>query len=520
LTRESVAGVLQLGQATVAAGRLLVVVILLFTLGQTNSGAAETPITFAFWGDPAEAAAYQHLITEYESQAPGAQVIAQYTPGKEDYGRKIATSFSGNTAPDVFLVNYREYGRYAASGALEPLGPRLRESTAISEDDFYELPLDAFRGADGELICIPQNISSLVVYYNVELFAAAGLDLPTVDWTLDDFVEAAQALTLDVDDDGIVDVHGLVTDSSMVRYAPFIWMHGGEIVDNNEQPTRLLLDSPKARQGIEWFMDLGAGGHNVVPTEAEVLAEDNLSRFMNGRAAMLLDSRRVVPTLREIDAFVWDVAALPRGEEPASILHSDAFCMWAEVTDKEAAWRFIEYAVGLHGQEILAATGRTVPSLKSVAESAAFYGDSDRPGAVGKTVNAASPVSAHVFLDTIPTLRRLPSFATWPEVEDIFNAQFQKSLYDDFDLEKALVNVNSNSLDAIRRAADDDSPKSVVDSLWAWSDRTLQNASAPKISAGKTIKSRTLIRANHPMCHLGSCGKQSCQETALVDAAM
>ncbi|HEV2073544.1 MAG TPA: sugar ABC transporter substrate-binding protein, partial [Thermomicrobiales bacterium] len=423
---------------------------------------------------------YQHLITEYESQAPGAQVIAQYTPGKEDYGRKITTSFSGNTAPDVFLINYREYGQYAASGALEPLGPRLRESPVISESDFYELPLDAFRGADGELVCIPQNISSLVVYYNVELFAAAGLDLPTADWTLDDFVEAAQALTLDVDNDGISDVHGLVTDSSMVRYAPFIWMHGGEIVDNIEHPTRLLLDSPEARQGIEWFMDLGAGGHKVVPTEAETLAEDNLSRFMNGRAAMMLDSRRVVPTLREIDAFVWDVAALPRGEERASVLHSDAFCMSAEVADKEAAWRFIEYAVGLQGQEILAATGRTVPSLRSVAESTVFYGDPDRPGAVGETVNTASPASAHVFLDTIPTLRRLPSFATWPEVEDIFNAEFQKSLYDDFDIEKALENVNSNAHDAIRRATDDDSSKSVVDPLWAWHEGTPQRSVGPK----------------------------------------
>lgn len=479
------AGVRRLVRVAAAAGRLFVVVILLFTLGHSDSGAAETPITFAFWGDPAEATAYEQLIAEYEGQEPGAQVVGQYTPGKEDYGRKITTSFSGNAAPDVFLINYREYGQYAASSALEPLGPRLRKSTAIAEDDFHELPLDAFRDADGELICIPQNISSLVVYYNADLFQAAGLHLPTANWTLDEFVETAQMLTVDVDEDGFIDVHGLVTDSSIVRYAPFIWMHGGEIVDNNEHPTHLLLDSPEARQGIEWFMDLGAGGHSVVPTEAEVLAEDNLSRFMSGRAAMMLDSRRVVPTLREIDTFVWDVAALPQGEEPAGILHSDAFCMSAEVTDKEAAWQFIEYAVGRYGQEILAATGRTVPSLKSVSGSTVFLGDPDQSGAAGETVNASSPASAHVFLDTIPTLRRLPSFATWPEVEDSFNAEFQTSFYADFDIDKALTNVNANAQDPIHRAAGDESSTSVVDPLWVSQVRATQLTEAPTTRKGQ-----------------------------------
>lgn len=424
---------------------LLVILLMVVSLPQQASSSQEASVSFAFWGDPAEAAAYETVIDSFESQHPEISVQAQYTPGRDDYGKRLSTSFAGGTPPDVFLINYREYGQYASSGALEPLGPRLDASDRISEDDFYELPLDAFRFDGEELTCIPQNISSLVVYYNVDMFEAAGVPLPTAGWTLDEFVEAATTLTVDEDGDGVTDVHGLVTDSSLIRYAPFIWMHGGDIVDDIDNPTRLTLDTPEARAGIEWFTNLGAQGHNVVPSEAEALAEDDLSRFMNGRAAMFLQSRRVVPTLREIDGFQWDVAPLPQAEEAAGILHSDAFCMSADAKNADAAWQFIEYAVGPEGQAVLAETGRTVPSMTSVAESPVFLGGDGETG-------TANPPSSHVFLDTIPALRRVPSTPTWPEVEDIFNAEFQKALYGSFDIDQAIANVEADTADAFRRA--------------------------------------------------------------------
>lgn len=408
-------------------------------------------ITFAYWGDPAEADAYEQVISTFEAQHDGVRIEGQYTPGKGDYKRRIGTTFASGTPPDVFLINYREYGQYADSGALEPLGPMLDASDSIAEDDFYDIALDAFRYDGEELVCIPQNISSLVVYYNVDLFEQAGVPLPTEGWTLDDFAAAAEKLTVDSNDDGHTDTFGLVTESSLIRFAPFIWSAGGEIVDDETNPTQLTLDTPEARSAISWFTSLGAADKGVVPTEAEVLAEDDLSRFMNGRAAMYLQSRRVVPTLREIDSFTWDVAPLPVDKEPAGILHSDAFCMSASTAHKEEAWAFIEYALGAEGQTILAQTGRTVPSMKSVAESPVFL-DAD-----------AKPASSHVFLDTIPYLRRTPSLAVWPEIEDIFGSEFQKALYEGFDMDKAIVNTESRSRSVFERASTSSAPIAVVD---------------------------------------------------------
>lgn len=103
--------------------------------------------------------------------------------------------------------------------------------------------------------------------------------------------------------------------------------------------------------------------HLVVPSDQEREAEDEPTRFLNGRLAMLMESRRETPSFRTIKTFDWDIAALPRHKQPAGILHSDAYCMTKRFNNKHATWRFLEFALGPEGQQITARLGRTVPSL-------------------------------------------------------------------------------------------------------------------------------------------------------------
>jgi multiple sugar transport system substrate-binding protein len=243
---------------------------------------------------------------------------------------------------------------------------------------------------------------------------------------------------------------------------PFVWSAGGEVVDNLDNPTRLTLDTPEAIEGIEKFVSLGVGGHNVVPSEAEVAAEEDADRFMRGGAAMFLQSRREVPTLRQIEGFAWDVAPLPIIDEAATVLHSDAFCMASATKDKNPVWAFVEYAVGETGQLILAETGRIVPSRTSVAHSPVFLegvpvdavsvlsGGSPEPEIV------QPPASSEVFVDTIPAIHRLPSLSTWPEVEDIVNAEFDRAFYVPVDVPAAIARVIEQSRDTFARAAAED----------------------------------------------------------------
>lgn len=442
--------------------RWIAIVAILITLGgpgfvEMAAGQEPSTLRFSFWGDPAEFAAYQAVVDGFEAANPGYEVEIDYTAGQGDYYRKIATDFAAGDPPDVFLTNYRNFGQYAAAGALEPIEPFLNDSTLFAMDDFYQEPMDAFRYRGGPVMCMPQNISSLVVYYNVDMFRANGVPLPEDGWSWDTFLAAAESLTQDTDGDGVTDQFGVVVEPSMYRMVSFIWGAGGDIVDDPDNPTRLTIDSPQAKAGIAAFLGLGVMGANVVPPAAEVAAEEDIDRFMRGGAAMFLQSRRPVPTLREIEGFQWDVAPLPVIDQPSTVLHSDAFCMSAGANEAGPAWQFVEFAAGEEGQRILATTGRTVPSMISVATSDAFLlgidpladdtmaGDAPQP-----------PANSQVYLDNVTVMHRLPSISTWPEIEDAFDAEFALAFYEPVDIDVAVAAVIASAQPAFDRSAAED----------------------------------------------------------------
>jgi multiple sugar transport system substrate-binding protein len=381
-----------------------------------NPGAVSGGIEFMVFGEPEELQAYRNLIDGFKEAEPSVSVDLIEASDRADLLARLSTAFAGGTPPDVFLINYRFYAQFASQGVLDPIQARLDGSAAFEPSDFYPQPMEAFT-FDGQLTCMPQNVSSLVVYYNRDLFTQNGVTEPAEGWTWDDMVSAAQALTQDVDGDGVVEQYGLGVEASIIRVAPFVWSNGGEVVDSDDNPTRLALDGPEAIEAMQAFFDLHQE-HVVVPGDEEVEAEDDETRFMNGRMGMVLSSRRSTPAFRTITGFDWDVAPLPRHDEPAGILHSDAYCITTGSDNKEAAWRFIEFAVGSEGAPITAAAGRTVPSLMEVASSSSFLDP------------AAKPANSQVFLDTIPYIRRVPNISTWPEIEDAAEGILERGLYE------------------------------------------------------------------------------------------
>ncbi|MGH2537772.1 MAG: ABC transporter substrate-binding protein [Candidatus Promineifilaceae bacterium] len=400
----------------------LAMAVLPAACSQVASGEPKA-VAFSVFGDPAEFQAYQSLVAAFEEAHDDIDIVLSHIPSQSDYRARLATDFAAGAPPDVSLHNFRRYASFAAEGVLEPLGPYLDESELIAAEDFYPITLKVFTWQD-MLMCIPQNISSLVVYYNADLFDAAGVAYPADDWTWDDFLATAQALTLDTDGDGQTDQFGLGTDASFFRLAPFIWQNEGELVDDPARPTRLIVTRPPALAAFQWFVNLNQV-HRVTPSRAEEAAQDSESRFIAGTTAMYLNSRRGTPTYREIKSFTWDIAPLPRGKTAAGILHSDAYCLSAEAPNRDAAWTFIEFANSAEGQAIVAASGRTVPSLIEVAESPAFLDPNEAPG------------RARVFLDTVDVLRAVPIISTWQDIEVTAGMEVERAFYGDISVDEA-----------------------------------------------------------------------------------
>lgn len=398
--------------------RLALLLSLLGGLFGCQGGAQPATVTFAVFGEPEELAAYEALAAAFETKYPKIDVQIRHTPSQGEYRRRLATEFSSGEPSNVVLLNYRHMAAFAEDGGLEPLTPFMEKSKTLQEIDFYPTAIDAFYYQE-QLYCIPQNLSSLVVYYNKDLFDAAGLAYPSEHWTWDDFVAAGRALTQG-------DQYGIGVEASLMRLAPFIWQNGADVVDNPTDPTRLTLDNPQARQAFQWFVDLQVKEH-IVPDANLEAAEESEVRFLNGRLGMYLNSRKVVPTLRTITSFDWDVAPLPQRVQSATILHSDGYCMSAATENKDAAWAFIEFANSAAGQEIIAPSGRTVPSIIKVAESPTFL------------VSALPPAHNQVYLDVAPYVRVFPVIRTWSGIESAVNAEIERAFYGNASVDEAIA---------------------------------------------------------------------------------
>ncbi|MEH1128447.1 ABC transporter substrate-binding protein [Micromonospora sp. CPCC 206061] len=406
---------------------LLAAALLAAGCGAAETGDTRQTIRLLVFGAPEELQAYRTLVDAYAKASSGAEVQLVEASDREDLITRLSTSIAGGSPPDVFLMNYRFYGQFAAKNAVEPLDDRLAKSTVVKLTDLYPQATEAFRW-QGRQLCLPQNVSSLAVYYNRTIFQKFGVAVPKPGWTWNDLIATATAMTRNASGAIVrgtesegggarVAVYGLGVEPTLIRIAPLVWSAGGQIVDDEGKPTRFTFDASPARDVLRDFVALRLA-YGVVPTDEEVEAENDESRFSNGRLAMLLSSRRVTTTFRTVKDFEWDVAPMPMyGKQQAGILHSDAYCITSGSKAKNAAWRFLEYAIGAEGQRIVAATGRTVPSNMEVSKSPAFL-DPAQP-----------PRNAQVFLDAVPTIRRVPTISTWPEIEDAAGGILENALY-------------------------------------------------------------------------------------------
>lgn len=374
------------------------------------TGRISGSITVAAAGGEGEIKALQDVADAFQKANPGTTVTLDTVEGPGDLVAKLTTSFAARSAPDVFLLNYRRLGGFAAKGVIEPVPDG-------STEGLYPQPLAAFT-FDGTLLCRPSNASSMVVYYNVALFQQVGVAVPKDDWTWDDLRTTATALKAK-------GVSAIGFDTTLIRLAPFVWSNGGEIVDDAEKPTVVDLSSVEAKEAVQLLLDLQKTGMSATDRASQEPEE----AFSAGKVAMYLDSRRAVPGLRKTEGLSFDVAPVPARKDSVSVLHSDGYCVTKDGKNKTLALAFATFATDGEGAQVLARSGRTVPVKKEVAESAAFLG------------GATEPKNSEVWLEQIEKVRPVPHSPTWNEAEGVSDEVLAQLFAGKLTLDKAVRDI-------------------------------------------------------------------------------
>ena len=171
----------------------------------TSTAWSATDITFQLWGSPKEGEIWSKIAKSFEAQHPDIKVKIELSDW-DHYWEKLRVLTAGGTPPDVFAMDAPLYPDWQSRGVLLNLDSYLK-ADPHALDGIYPITLEAYKTADG-YFGLPRDFQTIVLYYNKDMFDAAGVAYPTDKWTWNDLRETAKKLTRDKNVDGKTDQCG------------------------------------------------------------------------------------------------------------------------------------------------------------------------------------------------------------------------------------------------------------------------------------------------------------------------
>ena len=340
---------------------------------QPAAQAEPVTVTWAFWGSPEEAASHQIVADAFMQEHPEIKIEVWNQPW-EDYFTKIQAlwaSGDAKTIPDVAFL--WPTPKYASEGVLENLDSYI-EASGYDLNDYWPGLLESAK-YDGSVYGFPRDIEANVLYYNKDLFDAAGVSYPDDTWTWDDLQAAAEKLTVK-DASGNTTQYALAMEGGVGKYSKWIMQNGGAILDDMRNPSKCMMDDPKTVEAVTFFADLINNGYAMRPADLSQAGGDS-AVFASDQAAMIIQNTSRVSAFNAAGKN-YDVAVvpIPAGGQRFNGAGGAAWVMSSGSDNKDAAWTFLQWLQSTDGGEkIYTERGEIFPALQSVANSPTFMTD-------------------------------------------------------------------------------------------------------------------------------------------------
>ncbi len=263
------------------------------------SGGAGEPVVLRMtsWQSPQENALDQPALRAFERAHPGVRVVNEPVSNQAEYREKVITAIASGAPPDVLLLDGIDVPSFARAGVLLNLAP-FAARVGLRLEEFFPNVLSMFSRGDS-VLAFPKGFSPVVYYYNRTLFDAAGIPYPQDGWTVDEFLQTAQALTRDLDGDGTTDQWGTAVDRRFHAWQAMLWSGGGDILTPDGRRATGALDAPETVRALEFLTAL-ATVHRVAPrpNAFRAVSGNETRLFYSGRVALLPSGHWLLPNIR------------------------------------------------------------------------------------------------------------------------------------------------------------------------------------------------------------------------------
>ncbi len=325
-------------------------------------------LKFSMWGDTGSTPAFEAVAAKYRELNPNVEVQIQVIPYGQYY-QQLDTSITGGQPADLMRFEYQTVGRYARSAVLMDLSAHL-------DPKFGEDFLPAFWqpvSAEGGVYAIPQNTDTFGVFYNKNIFSAAGIVPPTEldkSWTWAEFIEVAEKLKQQPNATPYAFAMGW-GNGSAYRWLPFLYQHGGHLLSEDQKST--LINSKEAVETLAWTQSWFQKG--LVPANTSVKSQENPNiLFANGTLSMFVGGDWVMADLIQNigDRFEWGATYMPRDVAMASDMGGSCTGVSKSTAHPDEAIDFIKFLTSPDVQKEFVAQAQFLPVRKSISDAVVY----------------------------------------------------------------------------------------------------------------------------------------------------
>jgi multiple sugar transport system substrate-binding protein len=378
----------------------------------TNSSTPSSKVVhLTYWSGftGGDSSTYKKAIAEFNTTHPDIQINFQLEPW-DTIAQKLPTAIASGSGPDIATPDYNvaTIQQYVANGLVLPL-------TSVVGNKAGEVPASAIPKSvldsmtiHGKIYALPASFTTLMLYYNVKLLAAAGLQPPTT-------MSELQSDAVKLSGNGNFGI-ALADNNTIAQWPVLIWADGGDIV--NSQGCSALADPKTIASVTTWANLVQTKGI----TQVGLSGQDADNLFAAGKAAFEINGPNAAGeyTPAGID---FKVVPVPTGAsgKPVTLASTVPTIISAKTKYPKQAQEFLAWWMGKKAQEIIsvgAADGpaRTDmgndPALKANALVQAFSAQVPYSRLYLPTVKEFNYINANIFQPAIQQVTRTGNTAS------------------------------------------------------------------------------------------------------------
>lgn len=288
--------------ATVAASALLAGCAAADSGGGSNEGPVSLRM-LTWTSNPDQLAVFEELADEFMAENPNVTAINFESVTAADMPTVITTQLLAGDPPDISWLGIDDSRYFIESGVLMDLTDSLKNTPDYDFDDLIPMYYADWSDEDG-LYGVPMSTSTRVLYFNADMYAAAGVPNPnemieagTYNW--ENFAAASKAIADSQGRFGFV-----INDSKWTGIVPLMYAHGASPWDYGS-PQTCTMTSPENVEAMSLL-------HRMIYTDNSVNPPTTTTNFWGGEAgaeAAYLSSARLLAEA----TFNWGIAPTPPG---------------------------------------------------------------------------------------------------------------------------------------------------------------------------------------------------------------